>query len=82
MENRTKITADQLKYLTQDCRELIAEYIQENNYSNNRASIELGVHPNQLLLFMKKDQGFNIKTIQKIGSVIADHKINSNGNLE
>lgn len=74
MNNRKKITAEQLIYLTEDCRELINNFISENNYSKNKASILFKVHPAQLSLFINKDQGFNMKTMQRIGEVIAqDH---------
>lgn len=74
MNNRKKITAEQLIYLTEDCRELINNFITENNYSKNKASILFKVHPAQLSLFINKDQGFNMKTMQRIGEVIAqDH---------
>lgn len=75
MSDRKKITAEQLIYLTEDCRELIIDFISKNNYSKNKASILFKVHPAQLSLFINKDQGFNIKTMQRIGEVIAqDYK--------
>ena len=73
MEKRIKITAEQLEFLTEDCRELINKFIIDNGYSNNKASIIFGVHPAQLSLFLKSNQGFNIKTLQKIGKIISDH---------
>lgn len=80
---REKIRPDQLIYLTEDCREMIIEFMERNKYSNNKASIIFKVHPAQLSKFLKSDQGFNITTMQRIGEIIAeDYNLIDNGNVE
>ena len=55
-----------------DCRELINNYMLENDLSVHACSIKCGVHPNQMYMFLNADRGLNLTTMQKIADVIAE----------
>ena len=50
---RQPITADQLEFLTKDCRKIINDYIKKHNMSVHGFAKLCGVHPNQMYLFLK-----------------------------
>ena len=49
---RQPITADQLEFLTKDCRKIINDYIKKHNMSVHGFAKLCGVHPNQMYLFL------------------------------
>jgi hypothetical protein len=70
-EKRQSITANQFRYLMEDCRQVINSYIEANSMSVHGFATLCGVHPNQLYLFLKGDRGLNLTTMQKIGEIIS-----------
>jgi len=70
-EKRQRITTDQFRYLIEDCRQSINDYIESKNMSVHGFATLCGVHPNQLYLFLKGDRGLNLTTMQKIGEIIS-----------
>lgn len=71
MKKVKPISKQQIKYLVRDCRELINNYMTENDLSVHACSVKCGVHPNQMYLFLNNDRGLNLTTMQKIADVIS-----------
>lgn len=72
MKKIKPISKHQFKNLVHDCRELINNYMLENDLSVHACSIKCGVHPNQMYMFLNADRGLNLTTMQKIADVIAE----------
>jgi len=68
---KIKIEIQQLKHLSDDIREIIHEYCKTNEMSTNGFAVLTGVHPNQMYLFLNKQRGLNLTTIERIAEIIS-----------
>jgi hypothetical protein len=66
-----KIEIKQLKHLSNDIRDIIHVYCQKNEMSTHGFAVLTGVHPNQLYLFLNKQRGLNLTTIERIAEIIS-----------
>ena len=72
MKKVDPISKHQIKTLVSDCRNLINNYMAENDLSVHACAKKCGVHPNQMYMFLKADRGLNLTTMQKIADVISE----------
>lgn len=66
-----KIEIKQLKHLSDDIRDIINQYCKEKGISTHGFAVLTGVHPNQLYLFLNKQRGLNLTTIERIAEIIS-----------
>ena len=68
-KNRIMTNKD-LSNLSQNCRDLIEKHLDKTGKTINALSVEAGVHPTQLWLFMKGERGLTDSSLEKIGKAI------------
>lgn len=66
-----KINIKQLKNLSDDIREIIDVYCKKNEMSTHGFAVLTGVQSNQLHLFLNKQRGLNLTTIERIAEIIS-----------
>lgn len=59
-----------LANLSEQARSLISEHLEKHEKTVNALSIEAGVHPTQLWLFLRGERGLTDTSLQKIGAAI------------
>lgn len=64
------MTAQDLSTLTEQSKELIEKFLQENNKSIHYLGKEAGVQSTQLWLFLSGKRGLTANSLEKIGKVI------------
>ena len=66
------MTAKDLKNIRQETILLIKEYCESTNTSYTALALQAGIHPAQLLKFVRGEQGLTDTTLSKIGSLICN----------
>lgn len=66
-----KIKPHQLINLTNDCKEIIRNYMAKHDLSIFAFSKLCKLHSNQLYLFLNNERGLNLTTMQRIAEIIS-----------
>lgn len=61
---------EDLVYLRRNVQKLVEEYIQKTGKTQSKIANEAGIHPAQLLLFMRDERGLTDSSLMKLGKVI------------
>lgn len=64
------MNANDLKNLRAETKRIIKEYQEQKNIALTPLAHEIGIHPAQLLMFMRGERGLTDTTIMSIGSFI------------
>lgn len=64
------MTAKDLKNIRQESQRLINDHLTKTGKSQSQLAKEAGIHPAQLLLFMKSERGLTDSSLSKLGSII------------
>jgi plasmid maintenance system antidote protein VapI len=68
------MTAKDLKNIRVECQNLVKGYLERTGKSQTQLAKESGIHPAQLLLFMKGDRGLTDTSLSKLGAIIEAEK--------
>ena len=66
-----KIKKEQLKNLSDDLRDIIQTYMDDNGLTVYKLATMCGVQTNQLHLFLMNERGLNLTTVERIGKIIS-----------
>lgn len=66
------MTANDLQNIRQETQRLIQAHLNKTGKSVSALAAEAGIHPAQLLLFMKDERGLTDSSLAKIGSVLIE----------
>jgi|TARA_R100000084_G_scaffold38927_2_gene15705 hypothetical protein len=62
--------AKDLKNLTKLSQKLVKEHLIKHSKTESGFAKEAGIHPAQLLLFMRNERGLTAKSLENIGEII------------
>lgn len=65
------MTAKELSQLEQHAKKIISDYLAQKRNTINSLSVDSGIHPSQISLFLNNKRGLTIATLQKIGLTIS-----------
>lgn len=63
-----------LVYLRDNVQELVNNYLKKTGKTQSKLAVEAGIHPAQLLLFMRSERGLTDSSLMKLGRVINETK--------
>lgn len=70
------MNAKDLKNLRGRSQKIIKDHIKKYDKTESGFAKECGIHPAQLLLYMRSERGLTVDSLMKVGDVICDYEKN------
>jgi plasmid maintenance system antidote protein VapI len=68
---RKKISKEQLKYLSDDLRDIIKDYMKQHDLTVYGFATLTKIQTNQMHLFLTEQRGLNLTTVERIAKIIS-----------
>jgi len=68
------MTIKDLVNLRDNVQKLVNVYLEKTGKTQSKLAVEAGIHPAQLLLFMRSERGLTDSSLMKLGRVINETK--------
>jgi len=66
------MTVQDLMNIRSETQRLVNQYLKETGKTQSKLANESGIHPAQLLLFMRGERGLTDSSLMKLGKVLSE----------